>query len=64
VLDMVYAQQATPLIAAARAAGLGTVGGREVLLHQAIGQFRMMTGQSLPLDLARQLLRLTPAAGA
>jgi len=64
VLDMVYTQQATPLIAAARAAGLGTVGGREVLLHQAIGQFRMMTGQSLPLDLARQLLRLTPAAGA
>jgi 3-dehydroquinate dehydratase/shikimate dehydrogenase len=70
VIDLVYRSQPsqsgleqgpTPLLAAAAARGAVTVEGREVLLAQARGQFRMMTGQGLPSPLARRLLGLPPA---
>ena len=65
VIDLVYRRAEegpTPLLAAAAARGALTVDGREVLLGQARGQFRLMTGRELPGGLARRLLGL-PEAG-
>ncbi|HVS16198.1 MAG TPA: type I 3-dehydroquinate dehydratase [Thermoanaerobaculia bacterium] len=62
LVDMVYDHHETPLVTVARAAGRATVGGREVLLCQAIGQFRAMTGEELPWDLAVDALGLDPRA--
>jgi shikimate 5-dehydrogenase len=65
VIDLVYRRPEegpTPLLAAAATRGAVTVDGREVLLGQARGQFRLMTGRELPSELARRLLGL-PAAG-
>lgn len=57
VVDMVYKRDgATPLAAAARRRGLTVVDGREILLHQAGQQFRMMTGREFPLEEGRRLL--------
>jgi 3-dehydroquinate dehydratase/shikimate dehydrogenase len=56
VVDLVYGDSPTPLVTAARERGLAAIEGREVLLYQAIPQFRSMTGQDLPLDLAREVL--------
>lgn len=64
VIDLVYRREEegpTPLLAAAAARGAVTVDGREVLLGQARGQFRRMTGRELPQELARRLLGLPPA---
>jgi 3-dehydroquinate dehydratase/shikimate dehydrogenase len=64
VIDLVYRRAEegpTPLLAAAAARGALTVDGREVLLGQARGQFRLMTGRELPGELARRLLGLPPA---
>ncbi|HEX2164040.1 MAG TPA: type I 3-dehydroquinate dehydratase [Thermoanaerobaculia bacterium] len=58
LVDLVYDEGPTRLVAAARARGLVAVDGREVLLHQAIAQFRLMTGHELPLDLGRRVLGL------
>lgn len=59
VVDMVYAEgRTTALIEAAQRRGLVTVDGREVLLHQAFRQFRLMTGREVPADEARRLLGL------
>ncbi|MFP3940808.1 MAG: type I 3-dehydroquinate dehydratase [Thermoanaerobaculia bacterium] len=58
VVDLVYGEGGTALLDATRAAGRRTVDGREVLLYQALEQFRMMTGRELPLDLAREALGL------
>lgn len=60
VVDLVYAPGGTPLLAAVRAAGRRAVDGREVLLYQALEQFRMMTGRELPVPLAREALGLPP----
>jgi 3-dehydroquinate dehydratase/shikimate dehydrogenase len=64
VVDLVYGDRPTPLLEAAAALGIVAVDGREVLLAQALGQFRMMTGRELPVDLARRLLGLAKPAGA
>src|SRR6202035_4305409 len=53
----------TRVLAAAAAQGAVAIDGREVLLDQALGQFRRMTGREMPRDLARELLGLpAPAA--
>ena len=62
VVDMVYGGEPTPLIEAARRRGLLAVDGRAVLLHQALDQFRLMTGRELPAALGRELLGLAAAA--
>jgi 3-dehydroquinate dehydratase/shikimate dehydrogenase len=62
VLDLVYGECPTALIERVRGRGLRGIDGREVLLHQAVGQFRLMTGRELPMELARELLGL-PATG-
>ncbi|MEO8195827.1 MAG: type I 3-dehydroquinate dehydratase [Thermoanaerobaculia bacterium] len=59
VVDLVYGETPTPLVAESRRRGLAAIDGREVLLYQAIPQFRAMTGQDLPVALAGQVLGLT-----
>jgi shikimate 5-dehydrogenase len=45
-------------VRAARAGGFVAVDGREVLLRQAVPQFRMMTGRQLPIPVAARALGL------
>ncbi len=58
VIDMVYGAEPTRLLREAAVRGAVTVDGREVLVGQAVGQFRMMTGQDLPRALARRVAGL------
>lgn len=59
VIDLVYlADRPTRLLAEAAARGAVAIDGREVLVDQARGQFRMMTGRDLPLNLARRVAGL------
>lgn len=60
VVDLVYKSGPTPLLAAAAARGLTVVDGREVLVYQALGQFRWMTGRDMPLDTALRIVGLAP----
>lgn len=63
VIDLVYLDRPTPLLAVAGARGARVIDGREVLLFQALGQLSRMTGHELPVETARELLGL-PAEGA
>jgi 3-dehydroquinate dehydratase/shikimate dehydrogenase len=55
VIDLVYfTDRPTRLLVEAAARGAVAIDGREVLVDQARGQFRLMTGRELPLDLARR----------
>lgn len=58
VIDLVYGARPTPLIAATRANGQVTVDGKEILMRQAMSQFRLMTGQEMPEALVRGILGL------
>jgi 3-dehydroquinate dehydratase/shikimate dehydrogenase len=58
VIDLVYGDRPTPFVAAARANGQITVDGKEILMRQAMSQFRLMTGQDMPEPMAREILRL------
>ena len=58
VLDMVYGPRPTRLLRQARDLGRTAVDGRSMLLNQALEQFRLMTGEKLPMALARELLGL------
>jgi 3-dehydroquinate dehydratase/shikimate dehydrogenase len=58
VVDLVYGSEATAFGAAAAARGCCVVDGREVLLGQALSQFRLMTGRDLPLAAGRAALGL------
>lgn len=58
VVDMVYGEEPTTLVAACREAGRVAIDGRQVLLHQARRQFEMMTGRELPDDAAQDALDL------
>jgi shikimate dehydrogenase len=49
VLDIVYHPWPTPLTTAARQAGAAVADGFDLLLHQAAGQFQLMTGHPAPL---------------
>jgi shikimate dehydrogenase len=53
VMDVVYHPWPTALAAAAQAAGLVTVGGFEMLLHQAARQVELMTGHPAPVQAMR-----------
>src|SRR5205814_608262 len=54
VFDMVYVPQETLLLREARAAGCRTIGGLEMLLAQAEGQFNAWTGAAPPSDAMRE----------
>jgi len=56
VIDLVYGARPTPLIAAMRAEGHIAVDGKEILMRQAMSQYRLMTGQDMPEPLVRGLL--------
>jgi shikimate dehydrogenase len=53
VVDIVYHPWPTPLATAARQAGAAVADGFDLLLHQAAGQFQLMTGHPAPLALMR-----------
>ncbi len=57
VVDLAYrVDRRTHLAEALGARGIDVVDGREVLLHQAVRQFRLMTGHELPFELGRGVL--------
>jgi 3-dehydroquinate dehydratase/shikimate dehydrogenase len=64
VIDLVYGQRPTPLVAQTRERGQVTIDGKEILMRQAMSQFRLMTGQEMPEALVRALLGLTMPAPA
>jgi shikimate dehydrogenase len=53
VVDFVYTARATDLVAAARAAGVPTVDGPELLVRQGARSFKRWTGHDAPLDAFR-----------
>lgn len=57
LFDALYHPWPTPLAASARSAGCRIVSGLDLLLHQAIGQFRQFTGVPAPVEAMRQALR-------
>ncbi|WP_345044285.1 type I 3-dehydroquinate dehydratase [Streptomyces sannanensis] len=57
VLELVYGEKPTELMAAARARGLPAIDGREVLLIEVHEQFRLLTGYEMPAGTARTLIR-------
>ncbi len=58
VVDMVYGDGPTRLVREVRALDRIGIDGREMLLHQALDQFRLMTGCELAEPMAREILRL------
>jgi 3-dehydroquinate dehydratase/shikimate dehydrogenase len=58
VVDLVYGDRPTRLVAECLRHALVAVDGREVLLRQAVPQFRAMTGRELPVALGRRVLGL------
>jgi shikimate dehydrogenase len=61
VVDLVYAERATALIALARAGGATAVDGREVLLAQGALSFELWTGLAAPLEAMRTALTASAA---
>jgi shikimate dehydrogenase len=57
VVDMVYRQGSTPLLAAARAHGASTVDGLEILVAQGALSFALWTGRQAPLEVMRSAAR-------
>ena len=53
VVDLVYRQEGTPLVRAARARGLRCADGIDVLVHQGAVSFRLWTGMHAPLGAMR-----------
>jgi shikimate dehydrogenase len=53
VFDVVYDPWPTALAEAAGAAGLHVISGYELLVHQAVGQFELMTGRQAPVAAMR-----------
>ena len=61
VIDLVYRAEPTPLLSAAAERGVATIDGREVLVYQALGQFRWMTGREMPVAPALRIVGLDGA---
>jgi shikimate dehydrogenase len=53
LLDLVYGARTTALVEAALARGARAIDGREMLVRQAAGSYRLWTGQDPPLDVMR-----------
>ena len=62
IVDIVYAPEETPLLRAARAAGLPALGGLPMLIHQGALAFELWTGRPAPLDAMREAARAALAA--
>jgi 3-dehydroquinate dehydratase/shikimate dehydrogenase len=61
VVDLVYRDGPTPLIARTRGPGRITIDGWDMLMAQARHQFELMTGMEMPDELIRQTLGLEPS---
>jgi shikimate 5-dehydrogenase len=63
VFDAIYNPMTTRLLHTAQAAGAKTIGGVEMFVRQAAGQFEAWTDKTAPLDLMRAVVeaRLQPA---
>ncbi|HEV7922419.1 MAG TPA: type I 3-dehydroquinate dehydratase [Thermoanaerobaculia bacterium] len=59
VIDFAYNDGQTPLARSARRRGQTTIDGRDVLMAQARSQFRLMTGQDMPHELAHQIVHVS-----
>jgi shikimate dehydrogenase len=57
VADLVYRPGSTPLLAAARAHGAGTVDGLDVLVAQGALSFELWTGRAAPLEVMHRAAR-------
>lgn len=57
VVDLVYAERATPVVAWAERVGARVVDGLEVLVRQGVRSFERWTGQAPPLDVMRAAAR-------
>jgi shikimate dehydrogenase len=57
VFDVVYAPWPTPLAEQARLAGAAIVSGLDLLVHQACGQVRLMTGREVGPEVLRAALK-------
>jgi shikimate dehydrogenase len=64
VVDMVYRQGPTPLLAVARRQGARTLDGLEILLAQGALSFELWTGRAAPLQAMRDALGDAPDADA
>jgi 3-dehydroquinate dehydratase / shikimate dehydrogenase len=62
--DMIYDPIETRFLREARAAGAATVGGLEMLLAQAVGQFEAWTGMAAPLEVMRRAVFERAGTGA
>jgi shikimate dehydrogenase len=58
VVDLVYGETETALVAAARALGCTVIDGREALVRQGAASFRIWTGSEAPVDVMRTSLGL------
>ncbi|MCW3028766.1 MAG: aroE [Solirubrobacterales bacterium] len=57
VVDLVYSEGSTPLLAAARAQGVPTVDGLDVLVAQGALSFELWTGREPPIEVMRRAAR-------
>jgi len=64
VVDLVYGNAPTPLVEHTRANGRIAVDGKDILITQAMSQFRLMTGQEMPDEVVFQVLGRTRASAA
>ena len=64
VVDIVYAPEETPLLAAAKARGLPTFGGLPMLIYQGALAFELWTGVRAPVDVMFETARNELAARA
>ena len=62
VVDFVYRSDPTPLLAAARAHGAGTVDGLEILVAQGALSFELWTGREAPRDVMRRAAKADDSA--
>jgi shikimate dehydrogenase len=61
VVDLVYRDGTTPLLAAARERGVRTLDGLAVLVAQGALSFELWTGRGAPLEVMRRAVREAPA---
>jgi shikimate dehydrogenase len=57
VYDVVYSPESTPLLEKARARGIATLGGLEMLVRQAAEQYTLFTGRAAPVRVMREAAR-------
>lgn len=60
VVDLVYRDEPTPLLAAARRAGVATLDGLEILVAQGALSFELWTGREAPREVMRSAARAAP----